>query len=114
MIWKNVASVVALVAFGFWFYASAGGDISGKSAKAKVEKGAVLVDVRTEQEFQSGHIEGAINIPVQVLEQRLSELPKDKEIVVYCRSGQRSARAQKMLKASGFTQVFDMGGMGNW
>lgn len=114
MNWKKWAPVGGVVALGFWLYAMAGGEISGKTARAKVEKGAVLLDVRTEQEFQAGHLDGAINIPVQVLEQRWSELPKDKEIVVYCRSGQRSARAQRLLKTHGLTQVFDLGGMGNW
>ncbi|MEW5742762.1 MAG: rhodanese-like domain-containing protein [Myxococcota bacterium] len=91
--------------------------ITGQVAKALVEKDkAFLLDVRTPEEFAEGHIAGATNIPVQVLESRLSALPakKDQDIVVYCRSGARSARAKAMLEAAGFTKVHDLGGMSNW
>ncbi len=61
-------------------------------AKAKVASGATLLDVRTRDEFASGHVKGALNIPVQELGQRLSEVPRG-AVVVYCRSGGRSASA---------------------
>jgi len=74
----------------------------------------ILIDVRTPEEFASGHIAGAVNIPVQQLEQRLSEVPDDKEIVVYCRSGNRSATASQILANSGYSDVYDMGGIIAW
>lgn len=74
----------------------------------------VLIDVRTPEEFGAGHIAGAINIPVQQLEQRLSEVPSDKEIVVYCRSGNRSATASQILTREGYDIVYDMGGIVAW
>lgn len=74
----------------------------------------ILIDVRTPEEFASGHIAGAVNIPVQELDQRLSEVPDDKEIVVYCRSGNRSATATQILTSSGYDGVYDMGGIIAW
>jgi len=74
----------------------------------------VLIDVRTPEEFNSGHIAGAINIPVQELSERLSEVPDDKEIVVYCRSGNRSATASDILTNGGYEGVYDMGGIIAW
>jgi rhodanese-related sulfurtransferase len=95
-------------------FAGGMGRTSGAEARKLVENGAILVDVRTIEEFAQGRIEGAKNIPVQNLEARMSELPKDKAIVVYCRSGARSSRAMRMLKEKGFTQVYDIGGISNW
>ena len=74
----------------------------------------LLVDVRTPQEFNSGHIAGAVNIPLQELGQRASEIPQDEPVVVYCRSGNRSSTAAKMLKNAGYDQVYDLGGVIDW
>ena len=91
------------------------GKITGEKARALVENGATLVDVRTPGEFASGHIDGARNIPVDVLGGRLRELSeKDATIVVYCRSGARSGRASKILTSNGFTNVHDLGPMSRW
>ena len=72
----------------------------------------VVLDVRTDQEFNSGHLDDALHIPVQVLETRLSELPEDKNttIMVYCRSGSRSAAAKQILEKAGYTAVTNGGG----
>lgn len=78
-----------------------------------VEEGATLVDVRTPSEFNSGHIEGAVNIPVQVIEQRVSEIPTDKKVVVYCRSGARSGAAERYLRERGY-EVVNLGPMTAW
>jgi rhodanese-related sulfurtransferase len=87
----------------------------GATARAIVADGGRLVDVRTESEYAAGHIEGARNIPLQVLPQRTAELePKDDWVVVYCRSGSRSAQAAGILADGGFTHVFDLGPMTNW
>ena len=74
----------------------------------------VLLDVRTPEEFTSGHIAGAVNISVQTLPSRLSEVPKDQPIVVYCRLGNRSATASQILIDAGYTQVYDLGGILEW
>lgn len=78
----------------------------------------LLLDVRTPQEWSgsSGHLEGAILIPIQELEERLKELDphKEKTVIAYCRSGNRSGTAARMLKEHGF-KVFNMlGGMIEW
>ncbi|MGB8331194.1 MAG: rhodanese-like domain-containing protein [Polyangiales bacterium] len=89
--------------------------ISGSEARRLVSNGAVLVDVRSPQEFAAGHIEGAINIPVQDLGGRDAELgDKAGEVVVYCQSGGRSAVAKRFLESRGFTSVHDMGGIAQW
>ncbi len=77
-----------------------------------VKAGATLLDVRTAEEFSQGHLPGALNISVAVLAQQLERIPKDKPVVVYCRSGSRSARAARMLQAQGY-KVFDLGPMRN-
>ncbi|HOX48195.1 MAG TPA: rhodanese-like domain-containing protein [Spirochaetia bacterium] len=82
------------------------------SIKDKIKAGAAIIDVRTPDEFADGHYEGARNIPVNVLGNRLDEVgPKDKPVVLYCASGARSAMAAKMLKASGFADVTNAGGL---
>lgn len=73
-----------------------------------------LIDVRTPMEFQSGHIPGALNIDVQVLPARLKDVPKDKPVVLYCRSGNRSASAAGVLQRAGYTEIYDLGGIGAW
>jgi phage shock protein E len=87
----------------------------GPQARAAVAAGARLVDVRTPEEFAAGHLPNAVNVPVTELEGRLAELgPKEASLVVYCRSGARSARAKRLLESAGFRTVVDLGAMGNW
>jgi rhodanese-related sulfurtransferase len=77
-------------------------------------EGHLLLDVRTAEEFAQGHIPGAVNISVQELGDRLSEVPRDEPVVVYCRSGNRSATAAQLLRDAGYTAVFDLGGIRAW
>jgi len=115
---KRSASIgyVMLLAAGLALPAcDAGSTITSADARAQVDSGALLLDVRTAEEFQGGHIEGAVNIPVGELEGRLAELPApDQPIVVYCRSGQRSGNARTMLVKRGFSQVHNLGPMSAW
>jgi rhodanese-related sulfurtransferase len=74
----------------------------------------LLLDVRTSEEFQSGKIAGAKNIDLQSMQLRLAELPKDRPIVIYCRSGNRSRTAAELLARAGFTQIYDLGGLMQW
>jgi phage shock protein E len=74
----------------------------------------LLLDVRTKEEFQSGHIAGAILFPYDQLESSFREKDKDRPIVVYCRSGRRSAIAKASLEGMGYSQVSDFGGIGSW
>src|SRR3954470_10369961 len=98
--------VIALVLFVGYFMFLKGGDVSSAEARQLVEAGARLVDVRTPGEFAAGHIPGALNIRVQQLDSRMSELqPKTVAVVVYCQSGHRSGNAARMLKKAGFNAV---------
>lgn len=77
---------------------------------------ALLIDVRTEGEFNEGHLEGAINIPVDDIEEdiipeELEQVSVDTLIIVYCRSGRRSIIASNRLLGLGFKKVYDMGGL---
>ena len=114
--WKNIILVAVLVgAFIIFSWFRSSGTVSGTEARRLVEGGATLLDVRTTSEFASGHISGAINIPVHTLADRLEELgDRNEPIVVYCRSGGRSARAQRLLEKAGFAKVSDLGGIGRW
>jgi phage shock protein E len=78
-------------------------------------KEAVIIDVRTPGEFQEGHIPGVVNIPLDELEKRMGEIPKDKQVVLICRTGNRSAQGTKLLRSKGFNNVFNStGGMSTW
>lgn len=109
-----VLAVVLLLVVGFLVLRGAGGGVSSEDAKQLVKDGAVLLDVRTTGEFSQGHLPGAINVPVQDLDQRLDELDPKKSYVVYCRSGARSARAKRLLESKGFSGVSDLGAMSRW
>jgi len=74
----------------------------------------IILDVRTPEEFNEGHIEGAMLIPVDELKGRLDELSVDKPIIIYCKSGGRSRNAASILVENGFTRVYDMGGITDW
>ena len=76
----------------------------------------VIVDVRTPGEYADGHIQGAINVPLQSIEAGdLSLIPDTEQtLLVYCRSGSRSASASKALARQGYTAVYDFGGIINW
>ena len=77
------------------------------------QSGAVFVDVRSAAEFASGNAPGSINIPLPELKSRLSELPKDCDVVLCCASGSRSGMAKMMLKSNGFQKVHNAGTWGN-
>ncbi|WP_299238203.1 rhodanese-like domain-containing protein [Sulfurihydrogenibium sp.] len=105
-----------LLIFGFSF---AYQDLNAKQfyEMMQKEKNVIILDVRTPQEYQEGHISNAINIPVQILGQQLDKLNnfKDKKILVYCRSGHRSAIASQILDKAGFKNVYNLkGGLFEW
>ena len=83
------------------------------SAPITVGKDTIVIDVRTPDEYSAGHLDGAVNIDVENANfgTILSQLPTDGDYVVYCRSGNRSARAVEIMKASGFTHVTDAHGI---
>ena len=85
--------------------------VSPMAVLEKIKAGARIVDVRSPAEFQGGAYPGAVNIPVQELDRRAGELRKDQPVVVYCASGMRSASAERLLRAKGFADVVNGGGL---
>lgn len=132
----SVFLLCILAAIGFWFYskgacplqalgrnsAAAAGEnyqnITAAQVKARLDKGDMLtvIDVRTKEEYASGHVPGSILIPFDEIKAKADQLPQDKntEIVVYCRSGRRSAIAADTLIALGYNRIYDMGAISSW
>ncbi len=91
------------------------GEISVGEAYTKYQNGAFVLDVRTQEEWNDFHAPNTTLIPLDQLGARLSEVPKDKEIVVVCRSGNRSQEGRDILLNAGFTRVTSMqGGLNEW
>ena len=110
------ALYVLAALFVAWTLFKRRGDISSAEARKLVaEGGARLLDVRTPGEFAAGHLDGALNVPVQELDASLKKVgPKEKPVVVYCASGARSAMAARLLKANGWKTVRNLGAMSRW
>ena len=113
--------VLAIVGVGLAIFASSSNTASAVELLSPVEyqdqfseAPHLLLDVRRPDEFESGHIAGAINISVETLASRLSEVPDGQTIVVYCRSGNRSATASEILADAGYNDIYDMGGIIDW
>ncbi|HTX19304.1 MAG TPA: rhodanese-like domain-containing protein [Bacteroidota bacterium] len=82
------------------------------SLESKIKAGAKVIDVRTKEEFSEEHFPNAVNIPIDQISRRLSELGgKGEPIILYCATGARSAFAARMLKSAGFTDVVNAGGL---
>ncbi|TRX35227.1 rhodanese-like domain-containing protein [Flavobacterium restrictum] len=76
-----------------------------------LEQGALIIDVRSQNEFANGHLKGAINIPVGTLKNNLPQRNnQNKPIITCCASGMRSAAAKKILTSNGYSQVYNGGG----
>jgi len=75
-----------------------------------MENGAQIIDVRTKGEFQSGHIKGSKNIPLQSLQQRMKKIDRNKPVITCCASGMRSGSAKGILKSNGYSEVYNGGG----
>lgn len=90
--------------------------ISAKEAKEMMDtQEVIIVDVRTQEEYDEGFIENAILIPNETINEAPTELPdKDAVILVYCRSGNRSRQAANKLVDLGYTNIYDFGGIIDW
>ena len=107
-------ALVAIAVAGYLVFGR-GRELQGVEARQLVAAGARLLDVRSSDEFSGGHLPGAVNIPVQELDRRLAEVgPAERDVVVYCRSGQRSSRAAQLLREHGYTKVHNLGPMTAW
>ena len=90
-------------------------DINEGVRSFRESKNAILLDVRTKEEYASGHIEGSQNLPLDEID-RVDSIIKDKNapLYVHCLSGGRSARAAAYLKSKGYRKVYDIGGIGSY
>ena len=116
-LWIGLAILVLLGAAFLLLNPQSGlpSEVPEKQAHEMYQKGALLLDVRTQQEWDQGHIEGSILISLDDLQGRMSELPRDKDIVVVCRSGTRSREGTALLRQAGFTRGTSLtGGIQAW
>ncbi|PHS32466.1 MAG: sulfurtransferase [Sulfurovum sp.] len=119
--YTNLLYWVAMAGLLFWFAYSKGwvlANFESINAKQAIhllqnDKNITLLDVRTIEEYKEGHLRDATLIPVQALEENIGMLKQDKnkKIIVYCRSGNRSVTASRILEANGFTPVNVKGGI---
>jgi rhodanese-related sulfurtransferase len=84
--------------------------LDSEEAHEMIEKGdnLMIIDIRTKDEYRKEHIRGAKNIPLEQLDNRISSLPHNKDIIVYCETGGQSVRAIRKLELAGFTRLFHM------
>ena len=91
--------------------AAAGASLPSISPQALLERQAkgdsalFVLDVRTAEEFAAGHVPGAVNVPYDQVASQLAQIPKDKDVVLYCKSGRRAGLAAEVLQASGYTKL---------
>lgn len=91
------------------------GRVDGATAKSLAAAGAKVVDVRTAEEFASGHVPGAINIPYDQIARRASEIgPPSTQVVLYCRTGRRSGIAVEALQKAGYEKLHDFRSVSAW
>ena len=91
------------------------GPVDGETARKLVSAGVKVVDVRTPAEFETGHVPGALNIPFDEVAERHSEIGSSATpVVVYCKTGRRSALAIATLREKGFTRIYDLESYDRW
>ncbi len=106
---KGGAAILLALLF---LFGCATADKPPSEVREKISSGALVVDVRSKEEFDTGHLEGALHVPHTEVEQKLELFGQDRgrDIVVYCRSGRRSGMAKEVLEKHGFTNVVNGGG----
>ena len=114
---KNFTVLLGLSLFGCSSKANYH-QIDGQSALDMMnnETDYIIIDVRTESEYQQGHIKNAINIPNESIDESVSEILTDKDqlLLVYCRSGNRSKQASEKLAKLGYSNIYEFGGISDF
>ena len=106
---KNLILIAAMTLFTAIAVAASYKDMSSLQAKTLLDKGGVfLLDVRTPEEFRQARLKDGVLIPVDQIERRLGEIPRNRPIIVYCAVGSRSAGAASFLAEKGFRDVSNM------
>jgi rhodanese-related sulfurtransferase len=110
MLKKIIFGLISLLSFSL--YAADVKDITQQSLLAMDKSNHVIIDVRTQQEYQAGHVPNAINVPLQKLQSdfQAAALSKNKTLVLYCRSGYRAGKAAEVLKDNGYTNLLHLDG----
>jgi phage shock protein E len=121
---RTLTWLFALLLLSLLTVSGCGGSVEGSEPKAAYvqvkEQGALLLDVRTPEEFRQNRIKGAKNVPITELKQRLQEIEtlvegnRDHPIVVYCARGYRASQARDILLDAGFKKVTNLGGIHDW
>ena len=111
---KKIICVLVLIAtLGLFNGCSKISDEDLTLAREAIKNGGIIIDVRTAEEFKQKHIKGAINIPIDSIMKNGINISKDREIVLYCRTGSRSGVVARMLKKSGW-KVHDVATQKEW
>ena len=112
MNWTTTLIIVAVVAVVFMLKTA--GQISAKDALAHLKNGALVIDVRSPGEFNSGHLSAALNLPLDEIETALPRRVPDKNqvLLLHCQSGMRSGMAKKKLNGLGYANAFNLGSYG--
>jgi rhodanese-related sulfurtransferase len=115
----SIAALIVVIAAGAYLLLRPRGglpsEVQASQAYAMYQAGATFVDVRTQAEWDQGHIARSLLIPLDELPNRLNELPRDKDIVVVCRSGTRSKEGATVLRQARFARVTCLsGGLQAW
>jgi rhodanese-related sulfurtransferase len=113
--WERIFGRVSPGGAGAAGAAGAGDDVTPAEARRRAQAGSLLLDVREPAEWAAGRAPGAVLIPLGQLSARLGELPREREIIAVCRSGNRSGAATGLLRRAGFSKAVNMaGGMVAW
>jgi phage shock protein E len=109
MDWIILAITVALLIA--YIFLRRKGQISAEQAVAALKQGALLIDVRDPAEYSTGHLNGAINMPLQEIDSLIAVHAKDKDqvLLLHCQSGTRSSMAKNKLNALGYTRAYNLG-----
>ena len=110
-----VTPLIVAIVTGYLFFVAGGVNINDELKEARKTEGAVIIDVRSCDEYSQGHIPGAINIPGDEIDMISNTIPdKSTPVFTYCLRGSRSRNAVKALKAMGYTNVVSMGGINKY
>ena len=105
----KIIVVIITVSIMFGIFKNIFSNSDTTQMKDIISKGAFLVDVRTPAEFAEGHVNGSVNIPLDQIQNQLTKFKGKENIVVFCRSGNRSSQAKSILEQNGFTNVTNGG-----
>ena len=107
---KGFIAALLLAASATLAFAGTARDITSTEAKNIIDrsKNAYLLDVRTPQERQQGYIAGSVLIPIDQIEKRIAEVPKNRPVIVYCAVGSRSRSVAQALARNGYPEVYNM------